>query len=279
MQVDILLSTYNSEIYLPDLIQSIFSQTYTDWRIIIRDDRSKDRTIEIINDLIAKHPGRIVLLENHKGNIGPKKSFEFLLEFSDSEYFMFCDHDDIWLPSKIEITLNKMKEVETIHKDKPVLICTDLVVVDSNLNEVNPSFWKYSGISPDNIFNIYSLAINNPVVGCTVMINRMAKEISLPFSDKAIMHDWWIALKVISAGFTDYVNQSTILYRQHESNAIGSSKISFVLFLLKLKSIGKTFYNNISIYKMLKQANKNVNILLFIFFKIKIILKKYFFFQ
>jgi glycosyltransferase involved in cell wall biosynthesis len=270
MQIDILLSTFNSEKYLPDLISSIFNQTYKKWRIIVRDDGSIDGTLQLLIDLVSKYPNKIIFIENGERNVGPKRSFEALLGYTNSEYIMFCDHDDIWLPFKIEITLKRMKDAESFFPDVPILVCTDLTIVDSNLDELSNSFWKFSRINPANVRNIYSLSINNPVVGCTVMINRLTKIVSLPIPKKAIMHDWWIALKVASAGIIEYIPQSTILYRQHTFNTIGATKINLNYFIDRLKNIKKAIQQNIDAYQMLKQSNNSVNIFKFVLIKIKI---------
>ncbi len=218
-EITILLSTYNGEKYLKEQLNSLFSQTYKDFEIIVRDDISSDKTLEILKSYDVK------IIES-KQNLGAKKSFSTLLEYalqnSDSEYFMFCDQDDVWNHDKIEKTLAKMKELEAFYgNEKPLLIHTDLEVVDENLGTISNSMWEYEYILPKcNSFN--RLLIQNTVTGCTMMINRKLALKSLDIPKEAIMHDWWIGLVASYFGKIGYINASTIKYRQHGNNTIGA---------------------------------------------------------
>ena len=210
MKIDILLSTYNGEAFLEELLQSLINQTCVDWRLLVRDDSSVDETMEILKAYQANNKGRIFILKDHKKQLGPKKSFEVLLHESEAGYIMFCDQDDVWLPDKIARTLEKMQTLEKQYPDVPAMVFSDLTVVDKMLREVHPSFWEFIKVVPDNVFNIYRLLINNPVVGCTVMINKKVKEIVLPFPEQAVMHDWWIALNISRQGVADYLSKPTV---------------------------------------------------------------------
>ena len=218
-KIIVLLSTYNGEKYLKEQLNSLFSQTYKDFEIIARDDVSSDKTLEILKSYDVK------IIESTQ-NLGAKKSFSTLLEYalqnSDSEYFMFCDQDDVWNHNKIEKTLAKMKELEAFYgNEKPLLIHTDLEVVDENLGTISNSMWEYEYILPKcNSFN--RLLIQNTVTGCTMMINRKLALKSLDIPKEAIMHDWWIGLVASYFGKIGYINASTIKYRQHGNNTIGA---------------------------------------------------------
>ena len=220
--IDILLSTYNSEKYLMEQIQSYINQTYSDWRLIVRDDGSTDETLKILNKLAETYQDKIIFYRGN--NIGTIKSFEWLLAKSEAEYIMLSDHDDVWMENKIEVTLLKMKELETKHANKPLLVFTDLRVVNENLELVNESFWKYARLDVKSSSDLNYLGVCNCINACTIMINKKAKEICLPFSDKAKMHDAWIALKVCKYGEIGYVDKPTILYRQHSKNLFGANK-------------------------------------------------------
>jgi len=205
LKTDILLSTFNGTAYLNDLMHSLYGQTDINWRLVIRDDGSSDSTMELIKSYREKDKERIFIFDDNKKHLGPKKSFEALLYQSDADYMMFCDQDDYWLPDKIESTLTKMKELEQQHPGKPVLIFSDLKVTDRDLNIIHPSYWKYTKVNPENAKDIYRLLVNNPVVGCTVMINSKVKPLVLPIPEQAVMHDWWIALNVARKGVIGFL--------------------------------------------------------------------------
>lgn len=274
MQIDILLSTYNSERYLDILLDSLLKQTYSNFRILIRDDGSTDKTLQIIYNYTLKYCKKVYLIKSSSENLKPAKSFAELLQHSNADYFMFCDHDDYWLPDKVEITYRKMQEAEKNHPGVSVLVFTDLVIVNEKLEIIHSSLWKFSRTPPRLSENPYTLAINNPVFGCTVMINKTAKSLVLPIPDLAIMHDWWIALKVAQSGHITYVNKGTIYYRQHELNTIGTSAPNRRYLTDKILNIKRTIHNNTEAFVMLKLAVPDASLLKFLYYKLKITLLK-----
>ena len=104
-KIDILMATYNGEKYIVEQIDSIINQTYKNWNLLIRDDNSTDRTLEIIKNY-QKKDARIRILDNNKVNLGIVKNFEKLLKISESELIMFSDQDDIWKKGKIKTSEN-----------------------------------------------------------------------------------------------------------------------------------------------------------------------------
>jgi glycosyltransferase involved in cell wall biosynthesis len=253
--ISILLSTYNSEKYLCGQIESILNQSHKRWTLYIRDDGSTDATLYIIKKYCSQHPN-IILLESEHKNIGAKNSFFWLFNQVDASYYMFCDHDDVWLPFKIERTYEKMLDVEQQHPDKAILIHTDAIVVDSNLNSISASLWKYSRANPKLLKRCEYLCVSNCATGCTIMINHKAKEVSLPIPAQAIMHDWWIALCVSKNGLIDYIEAPTILYRQHDKNTIGAPIYAQNYLLSKLMTISLVLKRNIKNYEMVVLVNK-----------------------
>ncbi len=227
--IDILLPTYNGEKFIKGQIDSLLNQTYQNWRLSVRDDGSSDNTIEIVIAYAIKYPQKIIFIEDDKSHLGACQSFARLLNYSTSNYIMFCDQDDIWLPDKIEITLNKMLEQELINS-KPILVHTDVKVVDKNLNVLQDSFWKYQKVNPD-LKSLNHLLIQNNVTGCALMINRKLKELSGPVPPEAIMYDWWIGLVASAFGEIEYIGKSTLLYRQHEKSDTGAKKYTIWYFL------------------------------------------------
>lgn len=226
--VDILMATYNGGKYIVEQIDSILNQNYNDWKLYIRDDGSKDNTINIVKEYIEKYPDKIILIEDGRRNLGPKLNFGELLKNSKSEYCMFCDQDDVWMEEKVSLTLNKMIELEKQYgKDKPILIHTDLKVVNERLDVINESFWNFMSLDPKRKA-INKLLVENTITGCTMMINRKLKEEIKEIPEKCEMHDWWIALVASSIGVIYTIEKPTILYRQHENNQIGARQNSLV---------------------------------------------------
>lgn len=231
--VDILLGSYNGEKYIAEQIESIINQEYTEWNLFIRDDGSNDRTIEIIESYIVKFPQKIHLIKDNKNNLGTKLNFNELIKYSKNKYCMFCDQDDVWLPNKIKITLQKMLETENeSDKDIPILIHTDLKVVDEKLNIINSSIWNYMKLDPRRN-SLNRILVKTTVTGCTVMINSKLRDLIGEIPKDCVMHDYWVTLIAASCGKIDFLNESTILYRQHGNNQVGSGKSSIFKRLTK----------------------------------------------
>lgn len=267
MTIAVLLGTYNGGRYLKELLESLLFQTINDFQLYIRDDGSTDDTIQIIQEYQQRY-SNITIIENKGKNAGAKKNFELLLTEVKADYYMFCDQDDVWLPNKIEVSLTKLKQLERQYGDIPLLVHTDLKVVDENLRTIDSSFWHYCNTQPQIVDrNIYYLGVANSVTGCTIMMNDLAKQVSLPFPDKIFMHDAWIALCVKKHGQIDYIEDSTILYRQHGTNVFGAIKYHFSI-TDKLKHIKTIYKNNLSIYY---NAHPLVfkNFIHFLFYKFK----------
>lgn len=217
-KVAILLSTYNGAPFIEEQINSLLTQSHQHARIIARDDGSIDDTRSIlINSGIETLP--------NDQNLGAQASYFTLLQhavkYTNADYFMFCDQDDVWKADKIEITLSRLLELEANNRDLPALVHSDLEVVDQQLNTIASSMWKYEYILPyKNSFS--RLLIQNTVTGCTTMINRSLAEKCLTTPPNAIMHDWWLALIASYFGRIGIIESPTILYRQHQANTIGT---------------------------------------------------------
>ncbi len=239
--IDILLATFNGEKYLSEQINSILNQTYAHWRLIIRDDGSQDRTVSIIDDFKNRYPGKIIVIKDDRGNLGACRNFSTLLERAEADYIMFCDQDDIWLPKKIETTYRKMSEMVNQYTDRlPLLVYTDMKVVDKNVKIVADSYWKYQACNPRSGKILSRLLVSNVIIGCTVMMNKALRDLSIPFSQGALMHDWWAGLASVVFGKNEYVEEPTVLYRQHESNVVGATwKMSIGSILQKIIDIKK----------------------------------------
>jgi glycosyltransferase involved in cell wall biosynthesis len=222
--IDILLASYNGQRYIGLQIDSILGQSNKDWQLLIRDDVSDDNTPQIIADYAARYPDKIKWVDNEGQHLGACLNFGKLLDISTAKYIMFSDQDDIWLPKKIEATFSLMKTVEQKYPTKPILVHTDLKVVDMQLNTIAASMWKYQNNRPQNGDKLDKVISQNVATGCTMMINSEAKAVSMPIPAEAVMHDWWIAINTAKHGKIAYLPQQLVLYRQHGGNAVGAKQ-------------------------------------------------------
>ena len=242
---------YNGSKYLPHQIDSILKQHYTNWTLYVQDDLSTDNTPEILADY-AKRDARIKVVDNQE-KLGAKRNFMTLMEKVEADYYMFSDQDDEWLPEKILVTMKKMMEEENEAPEKPVIVHTDLLVVDSDLKEIAPSLWEMFRISPRILCNLDMLGGHCLVTGCTMMFNKAVRDLSIPMPEAAIMHDVWMALVTFkNGGRIGYVEEPTILYRQHGSNTLGAIDFRTNYVINKIRSLGHTLADGWRYYRMLR---------------------------
>jgi len=249
--IDILMATYNGEKYVREQIESVKSQSYRNWRMLVSDDGSSDRTRDIVSSEM-NDDARVQWADNRGGHGGSYENFMCLLRQSDSDYSMFCDQDDVWLPNKVEVTLEKMRELEAEFPDAPLMVFTDLEVVDESLNVISESFDRMVEIDPTRV-KLTDLLVSAVAPGCTIMLNKRLRVLVNKYRNNGgvRVHDWWVSLVAAGTGHIGYVPLATIRYRQHSNNQIGASKISLVKSILttSVKS-AKT-----SVLDMMKRAD------------------------
>ncbi|SCZ67372.1 glycosyltransferase family 2 protein [Thiohalomonas denitrificans] len=254
--VEILLATYNGGQYLSEQLDSLFAQTYKNWKLLVHDDGSVDDTLEIVRRYASREPGKITLVDDRYRAGGAKNNFAHLMSLATADYVSFCDQDDIWLPNKLECSIAALTESEARWgKDVPIAVFTDAKVVDAELEPVAPSLWQHQATSPGLAKSFRRLSIRNCVTGCTMMINRAALDNALPIPDVAVMHDWWIALTILKCqGVLRPIGRSTVLYRQHSSNAVGAQNHGFRRFMGKAARPIQMYREVVGGYLMAKQV-------------------------
>ncbi len=219
--IEIVMATCNGGRFLEEQLNSLFAQSCQGFHLTVGDDCSADDTQDIVREFEAKYPGRVTLIVNAT-KLGPVGNFGNLMKHSSAEYVMFSDQDDIWLPNKIEKSLAAMVRLEAQHsKDLPILIYSDLKIVSKHLVVISETFWKGLAKRPREP-NFGALLASNRVTGCTVMMNRALVQRAAPIpTSEVFMHDWWTALVASAFGILYQIEEPLLLYRQHESNAIG----------------------------------------------------------
>lgn len=220
-EVSIVLATYNGAGYFREQIDSILKNTYTDWTLEICDDGSSDRTMDIAKEYQEAYPDKIRIHRNEQ-QLGVTLNFLEGAKRAQGDYIMFCDQDDVWLPEKIEKTLAHMKQREqAIGKEKPVAVFTDARLVDGVLRKINDSFFYYNGLDTTKL-DLAHMLMENKVIGCTTMFNKALADKIIEFPKFARYHDWWIGLIAVVFGELSYLDEPTMLYRQHGKNVVGS---------------------------------------------------------
>jgi glycosyltransferase involved in cell wall biosynthesis len=272
--IDIILATYNGEKYLSEQIDSIVSQTYCEWRLLIHDDGSLDQTIDIIKEYQRNYPAKILFVDDGINGLGVKDNFAHLMTLATSDYIMFCDQDDIWFNDKIEKSLDLMNRIESsVGTSVPIGVFSDLKVVGKELIPIAESMWAFISVSPKLVESIKYLAIRNCIIGCTMMINKYALRLSLPIPKEAVMHDWWVGLVILkNNGYLLPMTQPTALYRQHGLNVVGASEFSIIKSVQKSLKFSKFFEKQEHIFRMSKNIGAIRNRPLFALIKFYVLI-------
>lgn len=225
-RIDILLATFNGEARLKQQLDSILNQTYPNWHILVRDDGSTDRTLDILSQFVVEHPNRMTIVQDSLGNLRTKANFAELLRISDAPYANFCDQDDIWDPDKLATAMSEMLKLEQQSGTAPKarMVVTDRRIVDEKGNEVAASYWEHSAAHPRYIKSFMNLLVLPIAAGSSTLVNADLRKLALPIPDSAIQYDCWIELVASAFGDLVYVPTQKLTYVRHSGNVSGGGR-------------------------------------------------------
>lgn len=216
------MASYNGEKYIKQQLDSIFDQSIQIDELIISDDSSTDRTIEIIKSYNDK---RIKLIENQKFS-SPIFNLENALKHAKGDYIFLADQDDVWYPDKVKIVLK--------HLENHNLVVTDCKLIDKDNNTLTPSFFQLINSGQGFFKNL----IKNTFLGCCMAFDRSILDYTLPFPRKIAMHDQWIGLNAELFSSVYFCDDQLVGYRKHENNQTpftGGISGNSILFKLKYR--------------------------------------------
>ena len=211
MKICVIMSTYNGEKYIEQQLDSIFTSPQNIF-LYVRDDGSKDRTIEILKDYRIKHAVSIEVNEGE--NVGSAESFLMALrECPKAEYYAFCDQDDVWIDGKLSAAAEQIGTT-----NQPVLWCSDYQVTDSDLHVMISSVLKQP--VQDSVRAVFY----NNVPGCTMVFNwALMQELRKVNISNIRMHDIMAINVALITGKVIFDKTPYVLYRQHGNNVLGYS--------------------------------------------------------
>ena len=229
-EIVILLATFNGEKYIRQQLKSLFEQTNQNFRLVVHDDGSSDATAEIINEYRDKYPERIEIFYGNSCG-GPKENFLWMLGRVEADYYLFCDQDDVWLPEKLQRSMDALASEEDNYRSSkeevpPVCVFTDMRVVDEELNTLSDSFIRYIGRVPENTAYTQIL-IDNPAAGCTMCFNRALRDLVVDLApsvdlNNIPMHDAFVLEIAAIMGKVVAIDEPLAYYRQTGHNAMGA---------------------------------------------------------
>jgi rhamnosyltransferase len=223
-KVTIVMATYNGEKFIKKQLESILTQSYKNFELIICDDKSTDTTQDILHKYAQQYQNIVFFINRER--IGVVKNFEKLINLADSDYIACSDQDDIWKKDKLEIEMTAMlsnKEYLNI----PSLVHSDLSLIDENDCIEHTSYFKYRNYQLGNKKDLGHILGPCGVMGNTLIINKKLKKLILPFPDTLDVHDYWIAIVCELFGKRITINQKLVKYRIHSGNCSNKKSIIF----------------------------------------------------
>ncbi len=217
MNLLVLMSTYNGELYLRKQLESILHQDKVRVHLLIRDDGSSDHTCDILKEYADKYPN---MEWETSGNVGFVRSFSILAEKALSfpkaiDYYAFSDQDDIWMPNKLKTAC---RYLEKYNQDTPLLFSSNSLFIDDNMSVMGSFHKKTPHYTKQNVM-IYPTE-----QGCSMVFNRSALEIYDSNPPENAWHDRWMCLICNFLGKSVYCQTPLFYYRIHGGNMIGKKQ-------------------------------------------------------
>jgi len=221
--VAVVMCTYNGAKHLVTQLESLAVQN---WPIALYafDDASTDDTV----DKLCSYSDRLNLtLSVNKQNMGFVKNFEAgiakVLE-DGHNYIALCDQDDLWELTRIATGMQHLQSIEKLNGVQyPVLVHSDLMMIDENDLPVHQSFFEYRQYNISNKRSLPTVLGQNGVMGNTILMNRALASMSMPFPNGLHVHDYWLAVLVELFGHREQLAKPLVSYRIHSNNASNSS--------------------------------------------------------
>ncbi len=225
MNLSIALCTYNGEKYLTEQLASFLRQTRLPDELIVCDDRSTDETVEILEIFAADAPFPVRIYVN-ENNLGSTKNFERAISLCDGDIIFLSDQDDLWCEEKLE----KFEREFAFDKEVGMVFC-DGEVVDERLNYLGVNAWetrKFTEkrqIQMEEGNGLTTILNANVVTGCMMAFRAKYKSLFLPIPTDIpeVIHDYWIAIILLSATKVKLISDKLVKYRQHSQQQLGFS--------------------------------------------------------
>ena len=226
----VLLAAWNGSGHLPELLDSLVSQTDPDFTVIMQDDGSTDATPDLLREIAARD-SRFVFGPEQGKHLGAAGNFISLIRSTEADYCLLCDQDDIWEAEKIAVLKQAMLDLEEEYgKGTPLLVHSDCSLISESGEKIGDSFFRHQGWDPSAV-SLPRLLVQNNVTGCTLIMNGPLRKLIAAHAraKDLFMHDWFIALTAASFGRIAFVSRPLTRYRQHGGNAIGASEKPLLL--------------------------------------------------
>lgn len=225
-KISVALCTFNGERYIKKQLQSVINQAQSIDELIVCDDGSADKTVEILTEITRSAPFKTQLIQNEQ-QLGSTKNFEKALQYCTGDIVFLCDQDDEWHPQKVarQVSfLNSNPEIEAVF--------TNASLINQQSELTGSTLWEQIGFDDNSkkkwqAGHGYELLFGSYVVtGATLAIRKDAIERILPCPDidKQLIHDGWLALVLALENKIQFIDECLLYYRIHEAQQVGTGQ-------------------------------------------------------
>ncbi|WP_432222941.1 glycosyltransferase family 2 protein [Flavobacterium sp. TMP13] len=199
--ISVCMATYNGEKFIKEQLKSILQQLGDKDEVIVSDDGSSDKTLEIIKSF---NDDRVIIFKNAFKNL--VLNFEFALMQAKGDYIFLSDQDDVWLPNKIKVCTENLRSFS--------LVVSNCKVVDQDLQIINNSFFELNNSKKGLLSNVFK----NSYLGCCLAFRNEVLQTALPFPKSIPMHDIWLGFVAELYFKSKFIEEPLLLYRRHGKN-------------------------------------------------------------
>lgn len=221
--ISIAMATYNGAKYIREQLDSLANQTILPIELIVTDDNSTDKTLEIVAKFSENAPFP-VYFEKNETQLGYRANFLKAASLCKGDLVAFCDQDDVWLPEKIEKCIHALFNRDVLlayhnatvvdEKLQPTGATMDRVAAPQYLNPPQSMDPRLHGFGFTLVFRRELLGFNN----------LWEKSVHFYKPESRESHDDWFFFLAASLGTVAYISEPLVLYRQHANNVFGSGK-------------------------------------------------------
>ena len=211
MKISLIMAVYNGEKYLIKQLQSINNQTNKIDEVILIDDCSKDRSVEIVEEFIKENQLDNWKLIINNENLGYKNNFKKGLSLVSGDIIFLADQDDIW-------HLDKVEKILTVMND-------DILAISSSFDFINQDDQNFKITEKLTKIDLKYLLKSNIAQGCTMAVRKELVKEYLQVTKSKLPHDWDLNLIASIHNGCYFYDEKLIDYRIHDANTIGLDEV------------------------------------------------------
>lgn len=223
--LSIVIPLYNHEKFIAEAIESVINQTYQSWELIIIDDGSKDKSVEIAK---SYQDTRIRVIEQE--NSGAHNAINRGLNIGQGKYMAILNSDDVFEKNRFEIMIAKMEKEPEIG-----FMCSYITVINDKGKKLgikegwkNMEPWQVPhpelSLKKTNSFKENLLMTNFTSTTSNFLFRRSLYETIGGMRNLRFVHDWDFALRAAEISECKIIEQPLMRYRVHNSNTISSNR-------------------------------------------------------